>query len=251
MTWITHLLPKSFLWKSSASVLRIFTGVQNWFDDAREKFDFGLLENRPATTSDVFERLVKAGISARFLGGISEADARNLLITIEPRSKGQAAARLQDILQSAGFDVYVHEWFEPGTGPSWTERDPTPYLSDALAGLMHCDDDDANCGSDIAYCDDWLITGGNWLTNQTLIPRGKMPPAIGDYRGLFFVGGETFGDIALVDSEKRELLEYLILRYKRATQWVVLICDVVNVIAPLTDQTDNPLLTQKDEIIYA
>lgn len=225
MTWITHLLPKSFLWKSSASVLRIFTGVQDWFDDAREKFDFGLLENRPSTTSDVFERLVKAGISLRFLSGISEADARSLLTTIEPRSTGQAAARLEEILQSAGFDVYVYEWFEPGTGPTWAERNPVPYLSVALAGLMHCDDSDATCDSSIAYCDDWLVSGGNWLTNQSLIPRAKTPPQPTSYHGLFYVCGPTFGEIALIDPEKRELLEYLILRYKRATQWAVLIVD--------------------------
>src|SRR5690606_25119826 len=97
MTWISHLLPKSSRWKSSASVLRIFTGVRHWFDDARSVFDLGLLDDRPVKTRDVYERLQKAGISARFLRGLSENDARSLLTMIDKRSTGQAAIRLQDI----------------------------------------------------------------------------------------------------------------------------------------------------------
>jgi hypothetical protein len=224
LSWLSHLLPKSPLWRSSASVLRIFDGAQAWFDEARDLFDFGMLENRPVTTTDVFERLQKNGISARFLTGLSETDARNLLIAMEPRSPGQSPLRLQDILHAAGFtDVFVHEWFEPGTGPSWTERSAGAYLQSIISGLCHCDDEWATCDDDLAYCDDFVYSGGNWLTNKTVYAGGKLAHFPNDYRGLFYICGETFGEIVSVDEAKRELLEYLILRYKRASLWAVII----------------------------
>jgi hypothetical protein len=207
-------------------VLWIFDGVQAWFDEARDLFDFATLENRPATTSDVFERLQKSGISARFLTGLSETDARALLTEMEPRSPGQSPLRLQDILQAAGFsNVFVHEWFEPGTGPTWTERDASLYLEDSLTGLCHCGDNWATCGDELAICDDYVYAGANWLTNQALLPRGKVQPNPDDGRGFFYICGETFGDRVVVATEKQELLEYLILRYKRASLWAIMLID--------------------------
>ena len=103
-----------------------------------------------------------------------EQERRDRLTATWKALGGQSPRYLQDTLQAAGFNVFIHEWWEPGTEPAVgvkscvTPRDPFLYLTggEQLKYLSADGASDMQDGDAIAQDGgiDPAVTGIVWLS---------------------------------------------------------------------------------------
>ena len=148
-----HLLPRAkvfaFGWADSYT-RKFFEGLSGLPTTARAFFDTVLDTWRPAFTTQLplWENQFALSDS-----GLSEGDRRLRLDAAWAASGGQSPRYLQDSMQAAGFDVYIHPWWEVPVSGSPVARDPRTWLTDSEGPVMAwaCEDDastDARCGED-------------------------------------------------------------------------------------------------------
>ena len=156
---------------------------------------------------------------------------------------GQSPEAIQNKLQAAGFNVFVHEFWEPGVSPI-SVRNPIPYIDVqytidathfqsgenllvnkqqiALKNFaVQCDEEDIQCDDADVQCDEW---NGLFLIN-----RGYVVEDDADlYPYYWYVCAETWPDPALVADDDLDELERLIYKYKPLHTRVVLIVDTTH-----------------------
>lgn len=128
----------------------------------------------------------------------SEQERRDRLDATWKALGGQDPRYIQDTLQAAGFDVYVHEWWEPIPGRqnggsidgdvTPVARDPFTYLWDGSSprefiGSGH---DSAFCGGDDCFSNSQVDPPGYPLVNKLLEASVSV---IGAGHSLLFSGG--------------------------------------------------------------
>ena len=106
---------------------------------------------------------------------LTEEQRRERLDAAWKATGGQDPTYIQETLQDAGFDVYVHEWWVPSVehpaGGSVNgdvtpvARDPFQYLWDGVAPRQF-----VGCGHDNAYCG-----GDDTFANSNDSPPGYPP----------------------------------------------------------------------------
>lgn len=133
---------------------------------------------------------------------------------------GQSPSYIQETLQGAGFDVYVHEWWS--SGPPYVARDP------ASAGFVMGPGPDVvtepyeatGCGETIAQCGEPLMQCGN-TTGFTVLTSYPTAPATTTLWPYFlYIGGATFGTNANIDADRRNEFEFLCRKIAPAQQWL-------------------------------
>lgn len=134
-----HLLPRSRAWSLTVDkpLRQFFTALGSFGVDAREEADLTWLDVTPDDTRTLAEWEEQFALPS---SGLSEAVRRARLAATWKDERGQSPRRLQDTLQAAGFDVYIHEWWEPISGrpgggsvngdETPTARNPFTYLDD-------------------------------------------------------------------------------------------------------------------------
>lgn len=223
---IQHLLPDAAAWRTlTQKTLRWFfeglaAGVPT---DAKAYIDSVYGDMRPETTTALAEWEDNFGYEP----AATDADRRLQLAAAWQAQGGQSPRHLEDTLQAAGFDVYVHEWWDEPEAIPRTVRDPRAYTNVPLIGSMQCDEAWAQCGEFDAQCDAFLANDPMYLVNKDLTPRA--PPVIPAdplrWRGFIYVGGATFPDHAAVDKSRRAEFERLLLKYRPTSRWVVELID--------------------------
>jgi hypothetical protein len=132
---------------------------------------------------------------------------------------------VQGVLQAAGFDVYVHDWWSSAL--PYVARDPRDYTSSALIGTVQCGEPSAQCGEPQALCNAFLQNEPNYIVNQTLSRRP--PPPIPEepehWRRFMYVGAETFPALATVPEARRREFEELLLKMRPLDLWIVLLIE--------------------------
>lgn len=154
-----HLLPRSEAW-SLVQVKRLrdlFQGLVGSKDDFVDFMDGVWADMFPATTRELTAWEQALGI---FQLDLSEADRRTRLDGLWKATGGQSPRYIQDTLQGAGFNVYIHEWWETniltdgdmeasGTA-AWTAFDGATLSKEAVnpwAGSQVLRITDTNLGS--------------------------------------------------------------------------------------------------------
>lgn len=164
---------------------------------------------------------------------------------------------IQGVLQTAGFDVYVHEWWE--SGPPWVARDPRDYTEPPTIGTVQCDADEdtqpqCTAAEDAAgnpqtqpSCDAFLANDPHYFDNKTLSPNAPPPiPSDPKYWPYFiYIGGETFPDFVSIDSFRKEEFETLILKLRPLRHWIVTLT-----YGPLSTEEGEPLLTEDGDELF-
>jgi hypothetical protein len=162
----------------------------------------------------------------------AEVTAGRLALAAEwAANGGQSPGYIQGVLQTAGFDVYVHDWWEDGA-PPYVARDPRDYTETPLIGSWQCTGEP---GAPESYqpqcsafpsqpqCNGWLANEVGYLVNKDLTRRA--PPPVPDdsskWPFFYYLGGETFGELAYVPSDRRSEFERLVLKISPAHLWVV------------------------------
>lgn len=257
---LRHLLPNARAWRLTVlSTLRKYlTGLMNGFGPDVKAFYDGLWEDLfPATTRSVPAWEAQFGLANTLT---DMADRRSRLDAAWKATGGQDPQYLQDTLQNAGFDVYVHEWWVPGTEPALntiaaaTARDPNTYLGDGEASVqfLSCDgasdmqdgdpvaQDGASTGpsgyalvnklsellvATIGDGSDQMYDGGiSAMDGGRLLSYSEKQYAIPSDPTVFpyfiYIGGAIFPDKAIVSMSRKNEFEQLCLKICPAQLWI-------------------------------
>lgn len=227
---LAHLLPQGLAWRllDGKMLVQFLNGLAHAPEDARDFLD-GVFGDRFAeTTRELEESEYEYGLVAPS----TEAARREQLASARRATGGQSRGYLQDVIQAAGFDVYVHEWWVPETDPR-EARDPRDYTEIPIIGTVQCRATNqyqcrealggpAGTGKQ-AQCNRYLANYPRYFAN--LNRQGFAPPPIpsspASWRFFLYFGGEVFGEDAEVPSSRKQEFERLIRKYAPAQQWLV------------------------------
>ena len=160
-----HLLPDGRAWRTTINkrLRQFFQGLTVIPDGVKQAADSIWEDLLPETTDELTEWERQFGLPGNVTG---EADRRaRLVATWRALVGGQSPRYIQDTLQAAGFDVYVHEWWEPSTPPTPgapgnpTPRNPLMWLRREFTGV----DLRVDCGEPLAQCGEAFAQSGNSL----------------------------------------------------------------------------------------
>lgn len=205
-----HLLPKARAWRITVDKpLRDFiNGLTGLGDDFKEYEDDLFDDLFPDTTREL------SGWESQFAlrdTGLTEADRRTRLDETWKALGGQTVEYIQATLRAAGFDVYVHEWWTPGTEPAVdvklcvTPRNPQTYLRREYTGLgvtyvVECGEALAQCGEADALAGESVEPLGYPLVNklfttttniftlcgESVMEAGEAEAICGNFGGFIF-----------------------------------------------------------------
>lgn len=260
-----HLLPDGRAWRTTVDkrLRQFFQGLSVIPEGAKDAADGVWGDLSPETTDELTKWEEQFGLPSN----VTDEDARRLRLAGTWRSLvgGQSPRYIQDTLQASGFDVYVHEWWEPSTPPTPgspgnpTPRNPLMWLRREFTGvtlLVECGEELAACGEDFAEAGNGLEPRGYPLVNKIfetvpdlLILAGEELAACGEelaacgsfttyapkeyivpndpakWPYFLYIGGETFGTLANVDPKRRDEFEALCLKICPAQQWLGILVD--------------------------
>ena len=164
-------------------------------------------------------------------------------------SGGQSPGYIQSVLRNAGFDVYVHEWWVPGSDPV-AARNPNVYLVDAQDLLVNdiysvvprwtwqCDNASIRCDvlddeGDFAFrCD--VFSGYSFREKYYAVTANP-----DTYPNYFYVGGAVFPNPANVSEAEYKELKRLIYKLKPSSlRCIVLVNLIYNDIYDSIDHED-------------
>jgi hypothetical protein len=233
-----HVLPNARAWRLTVDkkLRQLFVGLGDASQEIRTFFDLVLDDLYPQT-----KRRDRLDAAWKALGG-------------------QDPAYIQKTLRDNGFDVYVHEWWEPGTEPTVgvhqcvTPRDPLLYLRRSTAPrvqLSACGYTTTTCGNLPAVCGNGAEPVGYPLVNKietsakTIVAScgnmgttcGNSVATCGNFNGyalrdylvpldpskwpyFLYIGGETFPDLAQVPIDRKNEFEALCLKICPTQNWI-------------------------------
>ena len=158
-----HLLPRGKAWRITGdkALRRFFEGHSDVGSDAKKFIDLVWLDIRPQSTRQLDAWEDQFALPAT---NLTEQGRRDRLDAAWKALGGQSPRYIQDTLRGAGFDVYVHEWWEgpvpaPGTKGCATARNPIQYLRREYTGR----DPRVDCGEALAECGEAFAEAGNGI----------------------------------------------------------------------------------------
>lgn len=183
-----HLLPKARAWNITADkqLREFFEGLIGIGTDIKAFFDEIYNDLDPQQTRELAQGELQFGLPDT---GLTEQERRDRLGAAWKANGGQSPRYIQDTLQNAGFDVYVHDWWEPGTEPAVgvkscvTPRSPIVYLRRSSVNVVYtieCGEAIAECGEADAECGETSEPPGYPLVNKILITEPDVIPLCGE-----------------------------------------------------------------------
>jgi hypothetical protein len=230
-----HLLPRAEAWKITIAktLRRFFEGLAVQPEATRLFADQVYEDLFPETTRALAEFEEQFGLEPN-----GDEAARRLLLAAEWQANGgQSPDYIQGVLQTAGFDVYIHDWWS--SGPPYVARDPRAYTTRPLVGLFRCQALPTTIGkprctkfrASQARCNRFLNNDPHYLVNKDLTLRA--PPLVPDdpnkWPYFMYVGGATFPNHATVDVTRRAEFERLLLKLRPAHLWIVTLIDYATI----------------------
>lgn len=223
-----HLLPNARAWRiTEKKTLRdFFSGLAGIGEDIKDFNDRIWLDMFPETTREIDAWEEQFGIVNN---GSSEQERRNRLSAAWKAVGGQDPTYIQETLQSNGFDVYLHEWWEPGTEPPIgvkacaTPRNPLMYLNDSsgIVYLHACGEPLSQFGEPSAQFGAAISPLGYLLVNKGgNIPIYTIPNDSSKWPYFLYIGGSIFGELAQVDPRRRHEFENLCLKICPTQHWL-------------------------------
>jgi hypothetical protein len=202
---------------------KFFTALLILRDDPKNFIDGVWLDIFPDTTRQLNEWEHQFGL---LQGPLPDDERRQRLLGAWRARGGQDPTYIQKTLQDAGFDVYVHEFWEtPRTSPP-TVRDPNQYIIDTglPTWVTPCGEGVFNtnllCGEALPICGDRSGTQVGYLLVNKPGPDYIIPADPSKYPYFLYIGGETFPNTAQVSSSRRTEFETLCLKICPTQQWL-------------------------------
>jgi hypothetical protein len=210
-----HLLPTGRAWRTTTDkrLRQLFAGLATLPDGIRDAADAVWSDVLPATTSKLREWEQQLGLPANIT---DEAERRvRLAGAWRALIGGQSPSYIQGVLQASGFDVYVHEWWDPATGPTpGTAGNPTvrnPQLvlrkrQTQTAFQVTCGNPAATCGNPAATCGSTLEPIGYPLVNIIGVTRPLYTTTAGNPAATCGNPAATAGAFASYTQTQREYI---------------------------------------------
>lgn len=164
-----HLLPDGRAWRTTVNkrLRQLLEGLTVIPEGVKGGADSVWEDLLPETTDKLDDWERQFGLPGNV---VAESDRRlRLAATWRSLVGGQSPRYIQDTLRASGFDVYVHEWWEPSTPPTPgslgnpTARNPLMWLRREFTGASFA----VGCGEEAAQCGEAFAEAGN-----SLQPRG-------------------------------------------------------------------------------
>jgi hypothetical protein len=254
----------TFLGKAANSVKRIpkfFDGLASWLVGIVQYIDLVYLDLFPDSTRELEQWEHQFNLPA---GTLTEQERRDRLASRWSDKGGQSPRYIQDTLQGAGFDVYVHDFWVPGTEAAIgvhacaQVRNPHAYLGQQV--LTQCGEPLMQCGEPEALCGNFTEGGGYPLVNKVytakrnetalcgepLMECGEPEALCGNWDGMIFerktytipndsskypyfmyVGGETFPTMASVPLSRKDEFEDLCLKICPEQLWIGILVNYI------------------------
>jgi hypothetical protein len=251
---LKHLAPTGAAWTLTVekTLRRFFTGLSEQPQLTKDYIDLVYLDLFPETTRELNEWERQFGLSLTDMSSAPAVVAGRLALAAEWKATGgQSPSYIQGVLRTAGFDVYVHEWWS--SGPPYVARDPRDYTNQPLIGLYQCTGEplaplpsQPQCSAFASQpqCNGFLANDPHYLVNKdlTLRPPPHVPNDPTKWPYFLYVGGQTFPAHAVVDITRRAEFERLILKLRPTQNWIVTLIDFEAVVG-------SHLLTEGGDII--
>lgn len=265
---LQHLLPNARAWRITVNkfLRQYFDGLSTIGDDLKIFYDEIWQDIDPETTRELDLWNSQFGLTDT---GLSVAEQRERLAAAWRAVGGQDPRYLQNTLQENGFDVYVHEWWVPGSEPAVNvkacvvPRNPQMYLRSEYTQIfwsVECDEAIAECGEVFAECGNSLQPRGYPLVNKVYVTTPKYIVLCGEAAaecgeadiecGAFselvtglqnyivpldstkwpyflYIGGQTFGDLAQIDPQRKDEFEALCLKICPTQLWLGILVEYV------------------------
>lgn len=238
-----HLLPRAKAWRITfvdKFLRKYFEGLTDLPYQIKIFFDLIWLDIFPQTTRCLDEWETQWGLPNN---GLTEQQRRDRLDAAWQALGGQSPRYIQDTLQNNGFDVYVHEWWVPGTEAAVdvkacaTARDPVTILGVGAAyplvnkvttitreyiaqfgGTSGADDiqfglDDAQFGR----FDDLIFSQKQY----------EIPTDMDKWPYFLYFGDAVFPNFASVPVARKDEFETLLLKICPAQQWLGILVNYV------------------------
>lgn len=227
-----HLLPNARAWRVTVDkrLRQFFTGLSGVGEDVKIFIDGVWLDIFPETTRGIDAWEQQFGLRNT---GLTEQQRRDRLSATWKVLGGQGPRYIQDTLQASGFDVYVHEWWEPGTEPApgvkqcVTPRNPLLWLSREHKGyplvnkvFKMVPDILPLCGEVLAEAGEQRALCGNYFTFRDQLKEYIVPRDPSKWPYFLYIGGATFGTMARVGPKRKDEFEALCLKICPAQQWL-------------------------------
>lgn len=192
-----HLLPRGRAWRITVDkkLRQFFAGLSGVSENIKTYLDDIWLDVFPETTGQLSYWEQQFGLPTT---GVTEQQRRDRLTAAWRALGGQSPGYIQNTLRDNGFDVYVHEWWEPGTEPApgvkecVTARNPLMYMRrefTQLEILVECGELLAQCGEAFAEAGNGLNPRGYPLVNKVLRTVPDIIPLCGE---LLAEAGEEY-----------------------------------------------------------
>lgn len=260
---LKHLIPRGRAWNldTDSNLRKLFDCFCDTIADVRQYGSETYDRLFPGSTD-----LLAAWESQFGLAGspmLSDSERRSRLDAAWKATGGQSPGYLQDTLRGAGFDVYVHEWWVPGTEDDPEVRNPLRWAAFQHTGFriyVQCGEPEAQCGEPWAQCGNSYEPTGYPLVNkiryslfsfiascgEPYAQAGNPRVVCGDYdtfpefmRGytvpydfslfpyFYYIGAETFGGNAEVPAARKNEFESLILKVVPTHLWGIILVDYI------------------------
>lgn len=258
-----HLLPQAKAWNITAEkrLRQFFQGLANGLITPSKVYYDNIWDDIfPETTTQIPEWETSFGLAETSL---TTQERRDRLDATWKALGGQSPRYIQDTLQNSGFDVFIHEWWEPNV---------FPFLA------VYCGEVDAECGEAVAVCVNAIadvrspldvlapdnitpvVGKGYPLVNKITESRPDLFAICGEalaqcgepeaysynFSGFIYndkpyfvttdpttwpyylyLGGEVFGDLADVSADRRCELETLCLKICPTQLWLGMLINYV------------------------
>lgn len=221
-----HLLPTGRAWSLTVEkrLRQFFTGLVAPFADAQDYQDTTYNDVRPQYTTKLSEWEFQFGI---FTSAATEQARRDRLAAAWRAIGGQSPRYLQDTVQAAGFPLYIHEWWQPGTNPP-VARIPQNFIvpdgGSTGFGVM-LGGDGVQLGRDSTQLGRGRRLG--ILIEDNLPATPAWPPSEAQRPYFLYFGGVMFGELVQVPAAREAELRTLLLKIAPAQQWIGLFVEFV------------------------
>ena len=185
---LRHLLPNARSWRAvlDKQLRQFLVGLAGFAGQVRTYVDDVWSDLWPGKTQELDSWERQFGLPSV---GLAEQARRDRLDAAWKAQGGQDPRYIEDTLRARGFDVYVHEWWEPGTEPAVgssacaTPRNPLFHIrrefKEAVI-LVECGEALAQCGEDFAEAGNSVSPRGYPLVNKVLQTVPDIEPLCGE-----------------------------------------------------------------------
>ena len=218
-----HLLPRGRAWSLIVDkpLRRLFVGLSVAAREAVAHIDRAYLDLFPDTTTKLTQWEQQFNLRDP---GLTDQERRDRLTATWRAQGGQSVGYIEDTLQAAGFQLYVHEWFDD----SGTARNPGLVLrddGDDIEYRFELGTTEAELGDTDVELGSRSNVTGYLLVNKISDNDGSrveytVPANTNEWPFILYVGGETFPESATIRTNRRDEFEELLLSICPGQQWL-------------------------------